>query len=80
MVNESGWRMRTDKNGLWKEILELKYGSSTTLNNLIKNKHESWWWRDLRKVCDKGQNGTSLLISLGAKEGKIRFDYGKIVG
>ena len=48
--------MGTDKDDLWKEILQSKYKSWRTLKNLTENKHESWWQRDLRKVGGKGQN------------------------
>jgi len=47
------WRWLSDEKGRWKDILESKYeeGSEGTHSSL---KLQSWWWRDLHKVCMEG--------------------------
>jgi len=51
------WRLRTEKSGLWKDVLEFKYGSWRTLDSREVLKNESRWWRDIRKVCGEMYNG-----------------------
>ena len=47
------WRWLSDEKGRWKDILESKYGDeSEGLQFPIRL--QSWWWRDLRKVCMQG--------------------------
>lgn len=40
--------------GLWKEVLDSKYGSWKSLDNQNEHNIESWWRRYIRKVCGKG--------------------------
>jgi len=51
------WRLGMEKEGLWKKILESKYGSSRTLNNSENGKKESRWWRDLRRIRSEAKQG-----------------------
>jgi len=44
------WRIHGEERGKWKEIIESKYGSGTD-QSPIPIKYQSWWWRDLIKVC-----------------------------
>ena len=37
----------------WKEVLESKYGVELVCPHLPV-KYQSWWWRDLVKVCREG--------------------------
>ena len=46
--------MCMENKGLWKEILNSKYGSWRNLSEYNKVKHASWWWKDLSKVCGEG--------------------------
>ena len=50
------WRMRYPKVGLWKDVLELKYGSGRMLNTSDRNKYKSRWWKDLSEtsLSDQG--------------------------
>ena len=41
------------RKGKWKEVLKSKYGAELECPN-ISVKHQSWWWRDLVKVCSEG--------------------------
>jgi len=43
----------SDAGGKWKEILISKYGPETARSQ-VGLKHQSWWWRDLAKVCGEG--------------------------
>ena len=63
------WRMETPETGLWKEVLESKYGSRRLTNS-------SRWWKDLTKVrtSDQGNNwfNSNLAWKVGSGE-KIKF-------
>jgi len=45
------WRLGTEDNGLWKQVLELKYGSWRNLNDLDILRSASRWWINVHKVC-----------------------------
>jgi len=47
------WRILSDAGGKWKEILISIYGSETDRIQ-VGLKYQSWWWRDLAKVCGEG--------------------------
>jgi len=56
-------------------ILESKYEKRWSLNNDSDTKHESLWWKDIRKVCREGQWGNwfeEKVCKIGF-EIKIRF-------
>ena len=44
------WRLLGEAGGKWKEILISFYGSETGRGQ-VGLKYQSWWWRDLAKVC-----------------------------
>ena len=46
------WRMGSIEKGLWKDVLESKYGlwSMTSSFTLNRNRYKSRWWNDLFKV------------------------------
>jgi len=48
------------KGGLWKEILECKYGGWRSLKQLRKNNCESLWWRDLNEIWKLEEWGSSF--------------------
>ena len=50
------WRLGCEKSGLWKQVLESKYGSWRGLNDSVVSNIESWWWRDIKKVCGGNSN------------------------
>ena len=54
------WRMGSSENGLWKDVLESKYGLWRTTNSFTsnRNRYKSRWWNDLSKVSllDQGDN------------------------
>jgi len=43
-------RFKTEKSGLWKDIIDSKYGGWRGLRSQGENCKESIWWRDIRKV------------------------------
>jgi len=47
------WRFLSQDKGKWKEVLESKYGGELDCHHLPV-KYQSWWWRDLVKVCREG--------------------------
>ena len=44
------WRLGSDKGGLWKEVLDSKYGGWRNLRAGRGGSSESLWWKDLREV------------------------------
>ena len=69
--------------GLWKDILDSKYRSWRVLDEIKESNHESWWWRDIRKICGGGQNDnwfdSNLKWSIG-KGNKIRLWKNVLMG
>jgi len=66
------WRYISEDMGKWKELLESKYGSE--MQNTVKL--QSWWWKDLLKVCREGGGEGWFGKEVGWKLGcgdKIRF-------
>jgi len=63
------WRLLSEAGGKWKEILISIYGSETGRSH-VGLKYQSWWWRDLAKVCGEGDQ----------EEGWFRKDIGWKVG
>jgi len=47
------WRWLSDEKGRWKDILESKYGEGSE-GSQSSLRLQSWWWRNLRKVCMQG--------------------------
>jgi len=43
----------TGEGGKWKEVIVSKY-DTTSDRSQVKLKYQSWWWRDLVKICDYG--------------------------
>jgi len=48
------WRLGVEEGGLWKEVLESRYGSWRNLNVDLTNRKCFIWWRDLGRVCNYG--------------------------
>ena len=44
------WRLSQTKGGLWKDILESKYGGQRSLKEQRLLNSDSLWWRDLKEV------------------------------
>ena len=61
--------IRTNKKGKWKECLESKYGTEQDGNH-TPLKHQSWWWRDLVKVCRQGGGEGWIKKEVSWKVGK----------
>jgi len=61
---------------MWKEGLESKYESWRNLNSRTNPKYESWWWRDLRKICGESSEGSWFDENIRWKIGsglRVRF-------
>ena len=44
------WRLRYEKKGLWREVLESKYGGWRDLQTQRNCITDSLWWRDLKEI------------------------------
>ena len=44
------WRLGSEKQGLWTEVVDSKYGGWRDLQRQRKNRLDSLWWRDLKDV------------------------------
>jgi len=47
------WRLLSNEQGKWKDILVSKY-SMESGRRPSQEKPQSWWWRDLSKICGEG--------------------------
>jgi len=69
------WRLMSDEKGKWKDILESKY-MVTSGNSQVRPCNQSWWWRDLEKICKDG-NGVGWFqqaVTWNVKSGdSVRF-------
>ena len=66
------WRMLTEEKGKWKDILLSKYDLGIGSNS----KTLSWWWKDLSKVCEEGEEEGWFHKRVAWKVGagdKVRF-------
>jgi len=72
------WRMGSDEKGLWKDVIESKYGVWSPTNSFASNqmRYKSRWWNDLTKVSlsDQGDNwfNPNMVWQLRSGE-KIKF-------
>jgi len=46
------WRLGTKKGGLWKDVIELKYGGWRSLREQRNPAKMSLWWKVLKEVCE----------------------------
>ena len=66
------WRLGTDEQGLWKDILQSKYGSWRGLRGNNRKHYTSKWWKDLCDVCGEREEGKWFDQNL---EWKVGSDY-----
>jgi len=69
------WRFISQEKGKWKEVLDSKYGAELECPH-IPVKYQSWWWRDIVKVCREGGGDGWFQEELRWKLGKgdkVRF-------
>jgi len=55
LLGKCKWRLGSSEKVLWKDILELKYGSWRKLSESRILRLASRWWCDLNKACKDGQ-------------------------
>jgi len=72
------WRLGSDNGGLWKEIIDSKYGGWRSLGEDRKLCRGSLWWKYLKEVWASGRNFEPLSNGKLAMEDKSHF--GRIVG
>jgi len=48
------WRLVSDEKGKWKDLMISKYGMDLDYPQ-TPVKMQTWWWRDLQKVCTEGE-------------------------
>jgi len=69
------WRCISEEKGKWKECLKSKYGMKQDVDH-TPLKLQSWWWRDLKKVCREGEGDGWFQKEVGWNVGcgdKARF-------
>ena len=69
------WRLISEEKGRWKELLVSKYGVDLECRQ-APIKVQSWWWRDLHKVCTEGEGegwfNQQVVWKVGSGD-KVRF-------
>ncbi|XP_068477366.1 uncharacterized protein [Phaseolus vulgaris] len=63
------WRLGMDRGGLWKEILDSKYGGWRSLREDNKFNRGSLWWKDLKEVWNSEGWGRSFEYGVKWKVG-----------
>lgn len=63
------WHCLSNEKGRWKDLLEFKYGSGSEVMQ-TPLKLQSWWWRDLDKVCREGGEDGWFQAEIGWKLGR----------
>jgi len=69
------WRLLSEEKGKWKDILVSKYSIDVRSNQVFGKTH-SWWWRDLSKACEEGEEAGWFQKSIAWKIGsgdKVSF-------
>ncbi|XP_068474698.1 uncharacterized protein [Phaseolus vulgaris] len=69
------WRCISSEKGKWKECLDSKYDLKHSGNHTFM-RLQSWWWKDLGKVCGEGDGDGWFQEAVGWKVGrgdKARF-------
>ena len=51
------WTLGVEDHGVWKQILDSKYGSWRVLNEANTSRTTSKWWKDIQKVCGNTESG-----------------------
>jgi len=78
------WRLGIEEKGLWKNILESKYGSWKSLDDRKSDQRESKWWKDLRKICGSSEDMRTKLgltrVCIGKWDLELGFYFGKTYG
>jgi len=54
LVAKWRWRLISQEKGKWNEVLLSKYGLQLD-DTRIPVKYQSWWWRDIKKICREGE-------------------------
>jgi len=56
LVAKWKWRYGMEKDGIWKDILESRYGTWRHMNSVGESRKQSSWWKDLCRICDVGNH------------------------
>ena len=75
------WRLGTDSGGLWKEIIDSKYGGWRSLREDSRSNRGSLWWKDLKEVWNSEGWAEVLKMGLSGKWGTVRrYLSGRTIG
>jgi len=50
------------KQGLWRDILEARYGSWRNMEASLGQRNQSLWWKDLCRIRVKEYKGIGLMV------------------
>ena len=54
LLSKWKWRYEMSENGLWRDILDARYGSWRSIDGALIQRNQSTWWKDLCQICGKG--------------------------
>jgi len=65
------WKLRLGirETGVWKDILESRYGDWREMPRTMVERKSSYWWKDLCKICDVDKPHNWF-------DGKIKWKHG----
>jgi len=76
LVAKWRWRLGSEDGGVWREVIESRYGNWRDMKNSIADKKKSFWWNDLGSICEVHTKSNWFDRKLRWKYGngsKIRF-------
>lgn len=75
--------MGTEDHGIWKQVLDSKYGSWRNLNVITVPTNASRWWKEIHKVCENVESGIwfdNCLEWVVGEGQKVKFWKDKWIG
>jgi len=49
------WKLKVDGCWVWREVALSKYSENGMFRRRSSSRAQSWWWRDLCNLCEKGK-------------------------
>jgi len=69
LVAKWKWRLGAGETGVWKDILESRYGGWRKMSRIMVDRKSSYWWKDLCKICDVDKSHSWF-------DGKVKWKHG----
>ena len=79
LVAKWKWGLRSEEGGVWREIIESRYGNWRDMKSSMTDRKSSYWWKDLGLICEVQSEHNWFDKRIRWKYGNgSRIRYGKI--